>query len=107
MLLLLKQLPQTFHLLAILLLFTGTGAGIWGGKLFIRGLRFSGDPSAPLWIVRGLRGLVVMAGTWVLAGGILFSQIGLIVFGSIFLAEELYETGILALILRTGGARYG
>ncbi len=105
--LLIKLFPDIFHLLAILLLFIGAGTGIWGGKLFIRGLRFSGDPSAPLWIVRGLRGLVVMAGTWVLAGGILLSQIGLIVFGSIFLAEDLYETGILVLILRTGGARYG
>lgn len=34
--LLLKQFPQTFHLLAILLPFIGTGTGIWGGKLFIR-----------------------------------------------------------------------
>ncbi|MGH7324433.1 MAG: hypothetical protein ACREJ9_07280 [Candidatus Rokuibacteriota bacterium] len=37
-----------------------------------------------------------------LASGLLFAQTWLIVFGVIFLAEELYETGVLALILRAG-----
>jgi len=37
-----------------------------------------------------------------LASGLLFEQTWLLVFGGIFLAEELYETGVVALILRAG-----
>jgi hypothetical protein len=33
---------------------------------------------------------------------ILLAQTGLLVLGAVFLAEELYETGVLALIIRSG-----
>lgn len=59
--------------LAILL---GACAGTRGVRLLARGLRHS-DPDSPLCVIRGL-----------------------IVFGAIWLAEEVYETGVLALILR-------
>jgi hypothetical protein len=36
-----------------------------------------------------------------LAGGMLFGQDWLLVFGAVSLAEELYETGVIALILRS------
>ncbi len=39
-------------------------------------------------------------GAWALAAGMVFGQTWLLVFGSVFLAEELYETGVVALILR-------
>jgi hypothetical protein len=37
-----------------------------------------------------------------LSAGAVFEQRWLIVFGAIWLAEEVYETGVLALILRAG-----
>jgi hypothetical protein len=37
-----------------------------------------------------------------LAIGTLLGQVWLVVFGALWLAEEIYETGILALILRAG-----
>ena len=36
------------------------------------------------------------------AAGALLAQSGLVVLGLVFLAEELYETGVLALIIRSG-----
>ena len=44
------------------------------------------------------------------AAGLLLEQTWLLVFGAVFLAEELYETGVLVLVLRmaddaTSGAR--
>ena len=44
------------------------------------------------------------------AAGLLREQTWLLVFGAVFLAEELYETGVLVLVLRmaddaTSGAR--
>jgi hypothetical protein len=44
--------------------------------------------------------VVVGVAAWALAGGLLFGQTWLLVFGAVFLAEELYETGVVALILR-------
>jgi hypothetical protein len=37
-----------------------------------------------------------------LSAGVVFEQLWLIVFGAVWLAEEIYETGVLALILRSG-----
>jgi len=36
---------------------------------------------------------------------LLYAQMWLLVFGVIFLAEELYETGVIALVLRAGRRR--
>jgi hypothetical protein len=80
----------------------GAWAGTRGVRLLIRGLRHGDHPEAPLWVVRGLRGLIVAACTAALASGVLFEQLWLLVFGGIWLAEEIYETGVLALILRAG-----
>jgi NhaP-type Na+/H+ or K+/H+ antiporter len=33
---------------------------------------------------------------------VLFAQTWLLVFGAVFLAQELYETGVVALVLRSG-----
>ena len=40
-----------------------------------------------------------------LAGGLLTGQTWLLIFGAIFLGEELYETEVLILLLRTGEQR--
>jgi hypothetical protein len=87
---------------AVLAALAGAWAGRRGVKLLIRGLRCADDPNAPFWVIRGIRGIAVAVAAAALAGGILFGQTWLLVFGAIFLAEELYETGLLALILRAG-----
>lgn len=97
-----EEFPNALHLLAIALAFAGAWAGARGTKLFLQGVRYADDAFDALWIVRGIRGIVVAVAAGAFASGLLFAQTWLIVFGVIFLAEELYETGVLALILRAG-----
>jgi len=92
--------------LAALAVVAGAWAGVRGVRLLARGLRRGEDPSAPLWIVRGLRGIIVAICLVVLAVGTVLGRVRLVVFGALWLAEEIYETGVLALILRAG-AREG
>jgi hypothetical protein len=79
--------------------------GMWiairGIRSFVRGYRDADDPSAALRIIRGIRGIVVAVATWALSAGLLLDQTWLLVFGAIFLAEELYETGVVELVLRS------
>jgi hypothetical protein len=78
-------------------------AAAWrGARLLVRGLRQAAHPSGALWVVRGLRGVIVAVGVGALSGGVLFASKGLLVFGVIFLGEELYETGVVLLALRAG-----
>lgn len=86
---------------AALALLLGAWAGTRGVRLLARGLRHS-DPDAPLWVIRGLRGVIVALCATALSVGTIFEQCWLIVVGAIWLAEEVYETGVLALILRAG-----
>jgi len=88
------------HTVAVLL---AVGAGVMfvrGARLAARALGRPEDPSAALWLIRGIRGIVVGVGAAALAGGMLFGATWLLVFGAVFLAEEIYETGVVALILR-------
>jgi hypothetical protein len=90
------------HVLAALLALGGGWAGVRGIRLLLRALRHPGEDSASFWLIRGIRGMAVAVGAGALAVGVLYGQLWLIVFGAIFLAEELYETGVVALILRAG-----
>jgi hypothetical protein len=80
----------------------GVWPGVHGARCLARGLRDAGDPEASRWVVRGLRGIVVAIGAVALAGGLVFERLWLLVFAGVFLAEEIYETSVLALILRAG-----
>ena len=90
--------------LAALALVGSAWAGARGVTLLARGLRGGEDPSAPLWVVRGLRGIIVAICLVALAVGTVLGQVWLVVFATLWLAEEIYETGVLALILRAGAA---
>lgn len=85
---------------ALLLAAGGAWAALRGPRLLIRGWRDADDPSSSLTVVRGIRGIAIAVGAWALAAGMVFGQTWLLAFGSVFLAEELYETGVVALILR-------
>jgi hypothetical protein len=93
---------ETTGVLAIMAAAVGVWAGVRGVRLLSRGLRDSGSPEASRWVVRGLRGVVVAIGAGALAGGLVFEESWLLAFAGVFLAEEIYETGVLALIVRAG-----
>jgi hypothetical protein len=84
-----------------------TLAGLWAGVrglgLLIRGLRAADDPRGALWVIRGLRGLIFWICLTCLALGAVLREVWLLVFAGLWLLEEIYETGVLALILRSGG----
>ena len=88
------------HTFAVLLAVGGGWAFFRGVRLAARALGCADDPSASLWLIRGIRGIVVGVAAGALASGMLFEETWLLVFGAVFLAEELYETGVVALILR-------
>jgi len=89
---------------AAVLALGGACAIAHGVRLMVRALRRADEASSSLTLIRGIRGLVVGVAAWALAGGMLFAQTWLLVFGGVFLAEELYETGVVALILRRSSA---
>jgi uncharacterized membrane protein HdeD (DUF308 family) len=89
--------------LAVLVALVGTAALCRGVALFLRALRRTDDPDSSLWLIRGIRGIVVAVSAASLVAGLLVASTGLLVFGAVFLGEELYETGVVALVLR--GAR--
>lgn len=77
----------------------GAYAAARGARLMSRGLR---DADA-LDLVRGIR-FVVIAFVSGLAGlGVASGHRGLVVIAGLILAEEIYETGTLVLIIRIGG----
>lgn len=78
----------------------------WRGLTLLR--RFAAareHRDAPFWLVRGGRGLIVAIACACIAAGLALGPRGLYYFGLGFLAEELYETGVVLLILRGGRRR--
>ena len=88
------------YALASLATVAAAWAGARGIRLMAHALRHADDPRSSLELIRGIRGIVVAVAVEALASGLLFGQRWLLVFGAIFLAEELYETGVVALVLR-------
>jgi hypothetical protein len=90
-------------LLTAVLLIIAAAAGWRGARHLIRGIREADRPSGPVHVVRGFRGLTVAIGLAAASAGLLGDHTWLVAFGAIFLAEELYETGFLLLILKAQG----
>jgi len=68
-------------------------------------LRRPEEDGAPLLLIRGLRAFIVALAFAAIAFGRWTASNGFVLFGVFFLAEELYETGLILLILRWGKAR--
>lgn len=94
-------------ILAAILLDIAAVSGWRGTRRLLRGLDGRADASAPLGLVYGIRGLIITAATLVLMAGILLANKWLLVFGAIFLLEELYETGFVILALKLDSKRRG
>ena len=76
-------------------------ATAWRGThLFRLVLRGENHPNRPLWLTRGIRAEITSTAATILAVGIWFEIRWLVVFGIIFLLEELYETGFVILAIR-------
>ena len=86
--------------LAVVGALAGLWAGVRGCRLVIRGLARADEECASLDVIRGIRGVAVAVASAALAGGVVLEQRWLLAFGAVFLLEELYETGVVALILR-------
>jgi hypothetical protein len=93
--------PPLNHVVAGLLLLVGAAAAVRGARRLAAGLR----RAAPLDVVRGIRACVVALAAAAFAGGVLLAETGLVVLGGVFLGEELYESGVLAAIIRSGEPR--
>jgi uncharacterized membrane protein YadS len=93
--------PPMNLLLAMLGFFMAAWAAWRGAQLLVRGLRQADHPAGTLWVVRGIRGVIIAISLGALSGGVLLANKGLLTFGVIFLGEELYETGVVLLALRS------
>lgn len=89
-------------ILAVLLWVMAAGALGHGMRRLVQGLSAVDHPASALRVVRGLRGVIAAISLAALGGGVLCASTGLLVFGVIFLGEELYETGVVLLVLRAG-----
>ena len=94
------------HAILAALLWLLAVVALWQGiRGLAGGLREIDHPASAVRVVRGLRGMIVAVSLAALGGGVLFASTGLLVFGLIFLGEELYETGMVLLALRAGQRR--
>src|SRR5262245_1256209 len=76
----------------------GMGATAYGVRLLARGVTLG----VPIDLIRGIRACVVAFASVACAVGFLRGETGFLVLGALVLAEELYETGLICLVLRRG-----
>jgi hypothetical protein len=90
--------PPISHTIAIALVVFGAWAGARGARMVSDGLA----GASALELIRGIRFAIFALVAGFIAVGVLSGRTGFITFGAIILAEELYETGVLALFVRLG-----
>lgn len=90
----------TLTLAPPLLLAFAVLAAVRGAQLLAEAAPRLGERAAAFGLVRGIRALVVAIACACLAAALRFEARGLLCFALGFLAEEIYETGMVLLILR-------
>ena len=65
-----------------------------------RALRHSGEEDSSIWLIRGIRALIAAAASAAFALGVVYESRATIIIAAVILGEELYETGVVLLILR-------
>ena len=90
--------PPVSHILTALLVLAGPYAAVAGVRMMRTALR-RGDA---LHLIRGIRILILGLVTGLAALTFATGNTGFLVIGLLILAEELYETGMLAAIIRLG-----
>ncbi len=73
-----------------------------GARGLAAGMRDSDHPDSSDRVIRGMRTLILAIGFSFFAGGAHFAIKWPLIFGLVFLGEELFETGIMLLALRLG-----
>ena len=84
--------------LTALLGLVGAGLGVAGAQRIGRALRHANG----LELIYGIRTVIFGVVAWLCAAGIASGQNGLFVLAGVLLAEELYETALVAAIIRAG-----
>ena len=96
------------HVILAALLWLLAAVALWRGiQGLATGLCKVHHPASALRVVRGIRGVIVAVSLAALGGGVLCASTGLLVFGLIFLGEELYETGVVLGPARGPAGRVG
>jgi hypothetical protein len=90
--------PPVSHIVTALLVLTGAGAAVASIRMMSTALR-RGDA---LRLIRGIRVLILGLVAGLAALAFATGNTGFLVIGLVILAEELYETGTLAAIIRLG-----
>ncbi|CAB5123236.1 hypothetical protein D3OALGA1CA_3359 [Olavius algarvensis associated proteobacterium Delta 3] len=88
--------------LTLLLMATSMIFACYSFRHFRRVVGKQENADRPMTIVRGLRGLIIALTTLAWAAGIYREQEWLLIIGLVILAQEMYEMGVLSLILRYG-----
>ena len=84
--------------LTVLLVLAGVLLGVTGARALAGALRVGGS----LDLIRVIRLVVVAAVALLTAVGVATGRTGFFVLAGVFLAEELYETALVAAIIRAG-----
>jgi hypothetical protein len=93
--------PPTREIIALFFALLAVGATARGVRLLTRGV----VRAVPIDLIRGIRACVVAFASVACALGILRAETGFLVLGALVLGEELYETGLVCLIIRLGEDR--